>query len=240
MKKILISALLILLFIFIYVSAVYGIHVGIINIYSIQELKTKNEEIDSDLEKTSKLVSTDYKKTISELNAIIKKLEKNKADYNDLVKYTSDSQLTSAIEVKDYKIEYIWSRVSEHADKEGVKPDMVVKTAEDGIKSTDGRNLYDIHFTVVGSYVGTSLFIADLENDETLDLKIENFKMAKDEKAQLTSSFVVRNIPIDLQTLTATEENVGNTTSNTVTGNTATDKVVTNKITTNTTNTAAK
>lgn len=225
MKKILITALIVLLFVFIYVSVVYGVHVGPINIYSIQEIKTKNEEIDTELEKTSKLVSTDYKKSISELNATIKKLEKNKADYDDLMKYTSESQLTSAIEVKDYKIEYIWSRVSEHADKEGVKPDMVVKTAEDGIKSSDGRNLYDIEFTVVGTYIGTSLFISDLENDETLDFKIENFKMSKNDKAQLTSSFIVRNIPIDIETLTQTPEKtqnntVSNTVTNTVTTNT--------------------
>lgn len=229
MKKLLITALIVLLLIFIYVSAVQGIHVGPINIYSILELKEKNENIDTDLEKTSKLVSTDYKKSISELNATIKKLEKNKADYNDLVKYTESSQLAAAIEVKDYKIEYLWSRVSEHADREGVRPDMVVKTAEDGIKSADGRNLYDIHFSVIGSYIGTSLFISSLENDETLDLKIENFKMAKNDKAQLTASFVVRNIPIDLQTLTAVEETP---TGNNVTSN----KTTTNTTTTTTTN----
>ena len=144
MKKLLISILIVLLLVFIYMASVQGIHVGFINIYSIQELKDKNDGIDSSLEKTSKLVSTDYKKSISELNAAIKRLQKNKADYDDLVKYTEASQLASAIEVKDYKIEYLWSRVSEHADKEGVRPDMIVKTAEDGIKSADGRNLYDI------------------------------------------------------------------------------------------------
>ena len=77
-----------------------------------------------------------------------------------------------------------------------------------------------MNFTAVGSYVGISEFIRDIEDDSDLAFKIEEFSMkAGESTSQLQATFVCKNIPIegvssiDTSTQNATDGNTTNTNS---------------------------
>ena len=125
---------------------------------------------------------------------------------------------------------------------------MDISNSTSANQSADGRKLYDLNFTAEGAYVGISLFLADLEDDSFLDFKIENFALTKGESTEnLKATFVVKDIPIKIDNLSAntssdseTTGSANNTTNNTsnTTGNT-TNNTATNTTTNSNTNTNA-
>lgn len=105
---------------------------------------------------------------------------------------------------------------------------MDITASSGGIETADGRSLYDLNFTVEGSYIGIALFIADLEDDSFLEFTIDNFTMTGE--SRLTSTFVVKDIPINIENISdasSVKTNTDTTTAededaNTDTGNTST------------------
>ena len=79
-----------------------------------------------------------------------------------------------------------------YATSEGVNIDISLTTG------TGGDNVYDLHFTVVGSYIGISEFIRDIEDDSNLAFKIEEFSITAGESTSiLRATFICKNIPIE-------------------------------------------
>lgn len=206
-KKLIMGVITILLVVFTILIIKNGISIGNFEIYGISELKKANDNLDTKINIANNLTGVDYPKKISELNEVSKKLTSKKQEYSNLTTNSTETQLKEISELKEYEIEYLWTKVGNYATNEGVKIKMDVTTAEGGEKSEDGRMMYDLKFLVDGSYIGISNFIKNIENDTFLEFNIDNFSMKKgNDENSLNVGFVVKNVPINLNELTEPEE----------------------------------
>lgn len=199
-RKILISILLILLGTLAYFTITNGIKIGNFELFGITSLKQQSQNIEEEITQISKLTSADYPAKISQLNKNAKTLLSKKEEYIDLTTYSTPEQIEAANELNDYEVEYLWTVIGNYATKQGIKIKMDISPASNGATSIDGRKMYDLNFTAEGNYVGISLFLADIQEDSFLEFKIENFIMTGEEN--LKATFVVKDIPIKIQTVT--------------------------------------
>lgn len=241
MKKLLLGIITILVMALIIVTAINGLQIGKFKILGIKEIKTKDAELDTTIQKATKLASTDYQKKIDDLNNTIKKLETERTSYEDMVNVSTESEVEAANQSYDNMIEFLLVRIENHAKSEGVTMKMDVTKSSSG-----AENVYNLNFTVTGTYVGIEEFITDVEDDSKLGYKIEDFKMiASSENGNtVQATFVCKNISIggisesvvSTQNTTDTTNKINNATTNTNTTNTTNDT----KTNTNTENTTSK
>lgn len=235
MRKILIGVLGMLLAVLSYFTIANGVHIGKFDAYGIKTLSNEKSEIEGKISQASSLTSVEYPGKLSELNKNAKSLLSKKEEYTDLTTYSTPDQVEAANELDDYEVEYLWVLVGNYATKQGLKLKMDISPAANGIQTSDGRKMYDLNFTVEGSYVGIALFMSDLQNDSFLEFKIENFAMTGEET--LKGTFTVKDIPIKIDNITSSNStnNQGNTSNNNTTTNNTTANNTTNT-TTNSTN----
>ncbi len=191
MKKILILIVILLLLILTGITVINGLNIGIINIAGIKTLNEKNDKLEGVIQEATKLASTDYPKSISELNETLKMLQNTKKEYEEELSVSTDSDLQKALQIEYYPIEYLWVKVGQHAKENVVTIKMQPSTVEVG-----NQTLYNLDFTVTGSYIRIANFIRDIEDDESLGFKIENFNLLpKDTKTNtLEANFVCKNL----------------------------------------------
>lgn len=209
MRKILIVILIIILIAVGYFMIMDGMQVFGIEIISVMKIKEKNEQLDTKLQEVSVLSSTQYPAKISELNNSSKELSKAKNNYADLVAFSSTEDIISAREFEKYETEYIWTKIGNHATKNGVVLKLEVKNATSGV-----ANQYDLYFTATGKYVSISEFITSVEDDSSFKFKIENFRLIPTiatnnntevaDTTTLQATFIVKNVAINLDKLSTT------------------------------------
>lgn len=225
MRKILIIAIIVILIILGYFMIIDGMKILGIDILSVFQIKEKNDELNLSIEKISMLTSTEYPKAISNLNENSKKLLLEKENYADLVSFSNNDDVNLASHFEKYEMEYLWTKIGNHATKNGIKLKFEVTKS-----SAQTENQYDLKFDVTGKYASISEFIASLENDSSLAFKIENFKLLPlVDSEMLQATFIVKDISINIdklsqptneQTNTNTNTNQNNTTNNTNNSNT--------------------
>lgn len=205
MRKILIMILIVILLIVGYFMIMDGMKVFGVEILSFMGMKQKNEQLDLKLQLATSLTSTEYPSAISDLNSSAKELVKEKSNYADLVNFSSSEEIAKASQFEKYEMEYLWTKIGNHATKNGVVLKLEVKTSSIGTP-----NQYDLYYTATGKYVSISEFITALENDSSLGFKIENFKLlpsqvvdstgkvSSQDTTTLQATFVTKDIAINL------------------------------------------
>ena len=236
MKKLLITAIIILLIILTGITMIKGINVGKLSVLGIKDIKKEDEQLNTTIQQATKLASTDYQKKINDLNDQIKKLENEKQEYEEMVNVSTESQTANQF-LGGYKIEYLYVRIGTHAKTEGVEMKMDVSRSSAGTEDT-----YNLNFTVTGAYARIAEFITDIEDDSSLGFKIEEFKMLADSSSDtstLQATFVCKDVKIEgvssttsttTQTETTSQNNntVDNTTTNTTANNTTANNATSN------------
>ena len=107
MKKLLITAIIILLIILTGITMIKGINVGKLSVLGIKDIKKEDEQLNTTIQQATKLASTEYQKKINDLNDQIKKLENEKQEYEEMVNVSTESQTQTANQfLGGYKIEY--------------------------------------------------------------------------------------------------------------------------------------
>ena len=242
MKKLLIIIVIILLAVLTILTMFRGIEVGGLTILGIQGMKEKNSELDNEITQATKLASTDYPNAISELEESEKELKEERQKYEDMIAGSTDGQIQQASQLTKYEQEKLFIQIDGHAKSEGVEISLVASPNGTVINlDNEQLYLYDIDFEAIGSYIGVTDFIADIEDDETLGFKIENFTMQSNGNNQVKATFKCRDIIIDgIKQGSVTEESTTDTTTTNTnsTGNTTNTTNNTNSTnSTNTTNT---
>ena len=147
MKKLLITAIIILLIILTGITMIKGINVGKLSVLGIKDIKKEDEQLNTTIQQATKLASTDYQKKINDLNDQIKKLENEKLEYEEMVNVSTESQTQTANQfLGGYKIEYLYVRIGTHAKTEGVEMKMDVSRSSSGTEDT-----YNLNFKVTGA-----------------------------------------------------------------------------------------
>lgn len=185
MRKVLLTILTILLLVMTALCMKNGIKVGSLQVLGFQGLANESQIL------TEKISEADtkekaYQTSLSKIETDAKGLASAKKDYLDLVSVSSASDIQQALQTKTYTIEYLWSRVGNHATSEGVT--VTMKIASSTLGGSEYRNL---NFTVAGKYLAITNFIYSLENDSNLDFTIDNFDMKTN-----VASFIVKDVKI--------------------------------------------
>lgn len=226
MRKILFIVLLILMVLVFGFTVVKGIDFANINVFGYPQIKDRNEDIKEKNTKLTNLVESEYPKAVAAVEESEKQLKATKEEYESQIALgSSDSGYTAAIE--KYEIEYLWTRIGNHAKDNDV--DMKIELTT----SSMGTGFYKLNFTVSGTYVGITDFIYAIENDSKLGFKIDNFVMTTNSSGdgigELKATFSCDEIGINIQSIetqtTTTEgtqdkSTTSNTTSNTTKSNT--------------------
>lgn len=235
MKKLLISIIIILVLILTGITIVNGLEIGNFKILGITEIKSQNENLDTEIKNATKLASTDYQKKLDDLDKAVKEFEKTKNSYEDMVSVSTDSEIQSANQYGVYEIGMLWIELGNHAKSEGIKMDVSAKdlTAIDTGVTTEVDKKYNcnLYFTVTGTYAGIAGFIEDIEDDSKLGFRIEEFKMipSSEEDNILQATFtckdiIIRGVSANSATNSTTNTNTTNSENNTTNENNTTDK----------------
>lgn len=220
MKKLIIIILLALLLTIAYFTIFNGYSIGGINVLSITEINNKNSELDSEIVNTTKLKNVQYPEKLSDLNKNAKDLIKEKKEYEELVEYSKSSDIEKANQIQQYDVEVLWTKIGMHATNNNVilKLDIV----DSGSVSENNVKYFTLNFTLTGSYISLTDFIADIEKDAKLSFSIENFQMIPTTTQDTSSSgrnlqvtFSVKDIALNLNTTTLTSGGVSTTNANT-------------------------
>lgn len=230
MKKLLILILIALVLALTIFTIINGISIGNFSILGIKQIQSKNAELEENVTEATKLASSTFPSKVSELNASMKKLNEEKASYDEMVAVSDTGDVQTASRLSNYTLDFLWTEIGTHATSEGVNIDISLTAG------TGGENVYNMNFTAVGSYVGISEFIRDIEDDSDLAFKIEEFSMKDGEStSQLQATFVCKNIPIE--GVSSIDTNTQNTTDGNTTNTNSTNSTNTNSSnSTNTTN----
>ena len=234
MKKLLILILIALLLALAGIVAINGVEIGNLEILGISGIQDRSAELDEKIQEAGKLAQKDFQEAVKDVQDNSKKLEETKQEYEEMTAISSESDVESAAQLETYEIETLWVKLGNHATNEGATMKMDVTKGTNTTQST-----YNLNFTVNGSYISITDFISDIENDETLGFKIEEFKMVPSgSDSNLQATFVCKNIPIKEITETTPITNTDNTGTNTTNSNsTNTNNTANTSNTTNTTNT---
>lgn len=170
MKKILILALIILLLVLSYFAFAKGI--GFLKIKSINDIKTASNKLESDFNEANELSSKTYPSETEALESAIRQLKISKQEYESKNLYNEEEGSLGSIEIKTYKIHYLWTILGNYRKDRGVQSLTL------DLKSTETKDVYDLDFTLVGSYTKITDFLYDIENDEELNFEIKDFNIS--------------------------------------------------------------
>lgn len=244
MKKLLILILIALLLALVGIVGLNGVQIGNLEILGIRDIQDKSAELDEKIQEAGKLAQKDFQAAVQEVQDNSKKLKETKQEYLDMTAVSSESDVQSATQLETYEIETLWVKLGNHATNEGATMKMDVTKGTNTTQET-----YNLNFTVNGSYISITDFISDIENDETLGFKIEEFKLvpSSNTTSDLQATFVCKNVSIkDInETAPVAPINTNNTTNTSNTANTtnttnsnSTNNTANSSNTSNTTNTA--
>ena len=191
MRKVLIIVIILLLVALGYTMSFNGLKIGKFQIWSVKELSESSKSIDTKIEEINSLIDVQYPKKISDLKSASNNMKTAKEEYLNYTNLSSDEQILRAMQEESYSIEFLWTKIGNHATSEGVNLKFEIVSS-----STGGNNVNDINFTVQGTYIGITNFIYAIENDQDLNFRIQNFKLVPDQGNILKGTFVVKNIAI--------------------------------------------
>ena len=212
MRKILISVLVGLMLI----CSIFFIMNGFakFKIEGIKGIQKKDQEIDSKITELSSLINSGYTGAESSLKQSATKLTNAKTEYENQAALSNSIGSSYASNLEKYDLDYLWTRLGNYAKDESVV--IRIDVTAGGASS----NLYNLNFNVIGSYVGATDFIYDIENDSKLGFKIDGFKMISNSGAEVEAAFVCKDIPINVGNIETTQTTNGN--ANTENNNTQT------------------
>ena len=209
MRKLLISLLLVLVIIMAALCIKNGISIGPLQVYGVGQINELNHELSQKINEASS-ANDNYSSSLTKLKQDISTLIKAKEECLNLINVSTDSQLKDATQTKNYTIEYLWSKIGNHATKEGVviRFDVISGTVAD----SDYRTL---NFTVNGDYLAITNFVSALENDSTLEFTIDDFAMTQGQ-----ATFTVKDVKVKTEKTTSSDTQTSTTSTNRTTNTT--------------------
>lgn len=217
MRKLLLIVLIILLCVLGYFAIFNGISIGDFQVLSVSQIKDKNDKLDQEIAEIETERATTFPNKTSQLGSETDTMMEAKKTYLDLASVSTEGELKEANQEETYLIEFLWTRMGNHATQEGVKAKFEIVSGDTG-----ESEVHNINFTITGHYIAIINFISAIENDSKLGFRIENFKMIPGGD-DLTATFTARNIRIkNEQTTTDTTSTQTNTTTDTTTNTNST------------------
>lgn len=208
MRKILIMILIIILLAAFGILVTSGISLGKFEVKSVEELIQDNKNLDAKIAELDKSIKIDYASEQSNLSSSIQNLQAAKQKYQETINYSTEDEIKAANQTIKYEMSYLWTKIGLYATNNNV-------TMKADVSASSIADLYNIAFTATGDYISISEFIYAIEKDSKLGFKIEDFTMTQYSEEQLQTTFTIRNVAIDKNSLTESGNVVQSTTNNT-------------------------
>lgn len=201
MKKFLISILVILLLILTYFIILKNVTIATWKSKSINDIKNANNELNTQIDMAKQINNQEYPQSIEKLESSIRNLKVAKEKYETKLSYVSDNAELGVVEIKEYKVERLWITLENYAKDNGLDLQL-------DLLDTSTADKYDLNITLLGGYIGITDFIYDIEGDDTLGFKIQNFKLTPNTTTTENTSEEEENgqtsTSVDTNTLKAT------------------------------------
>ena len=191
MKKLLILVLIALLTALSFLVIFKGVNLGSIEILGIKDIQKNNSILDETIQRAGKLAEKDFILVQKEVKENTKRLKQEKENYEELTTISEEGDVQNSKQIEKYEVETLWVKLGNHSTAEGVDMDINITAGTNG-----GKDVYNLNFTVTGSYISITDFISSIENDSTLGFKIENFKLIPADGQNLKATFVCKDICI--------------------------------------------
>ena len=226
MKKLLILILIALLVALSIFIVIQGVNIGSLEILGVKGIQSKSSQLDEKIQQAGKLAEKDYQQALNDVKTNTKKLQEEKKNYEDMTQISEDGDIQTANQIEKYEIETLWVKLGNHATTQGVVMKMDVKKGS-------AQDIYDLQFTATGSYISITDFISAIENDSSLEFKIEEFKLVPSSSgSDLQATFVCKDIAIK----DVSQSAVTTTTDNKLQADEKTNELNNTNSTSNTTN----
>lgn len=180
-----------------------GVEIGGLKIQSVKQLAAEKVSLQTIIDETKQKISIMYPDARSELEEKQEILLRNKNQYIQLANLSSDTEIAKANVEQTYSLEYLWVKIGNYATAEGINLKLEVEENAEGSKN--------LNFTAQGAYLGIIRFISNIENDEDLNFRIQDFEMVstsinEDKTAKLKATFSVKYLNINLDKILAEQE----------------------------------
>lgn len=198
MRKFLIIILLILIWGLGVMFVMDGVSIGNFEVLSVEGVQDLNNTLDTKIYQATDLVESKFPSENDKLNTALKKAETLRVQYENFLKQYNSEDISEILKTERYEIEKLWISIGNYADEHDVKVNIQVTSSSSGIV-----DVKDLNFTVNGKYVDITDFIYELEDDEELTFKIENFYMLPDvEDKSLKATFTVKDVNVNISGIT--------------------------------------
>ena len=201
MKKFLISILVVLLLVLAYFVILKNVTIAKWESKSINDIKDANNELDTQINMAKQINNQEYPQSIEKLENSIRDLKVAKEKYETKLSYISENTELGVVEIKEYKVERLWITLENYAKDNGLDLQL-------DLLDTSTVDKYDLSITLLGGYIGITDFIYDIEGDDTLGFKIQNFKLTPNTTTTENTSEEEENgqtsTSVDTNTLKAT------------------------------------
>lgn len=200
MRKLLISILLLALLAIFSLMVLSGVTIGNVTIgHSVKEVINKNDELDKSIATLDTKIKTEHETARTSLTTSFSKLQTEKQTYKSTIAYTTEEELKNANTTEQYKMDYLWTNIGGYASKNDVVLKLDVSYGSSGLP-----NQYNMSFTATGEYLSIAEFVYGIEKDPNLGFRIEEFAMVPYSENSLQATFIIKNIPIDPNSISTT------------------------------------
>ena len=181
MKKILLAIITTLLIILTYIVLAKSLNIANFKIESISDIKTASQDLEQNVDKANSLVDETYPKEMATLEEAIKDLKIAKEKYESKNVNNAEESELNAVHIDTYKIHFLWTRLGNY------RKDRSVKSLNLDLKTTQTPDVYDLQFTLIGTYSNIIEFLYDIEGDEELNFEPKDFAITSNLTASTTT-----------------------------------------------------
>ena len=171
MKKLLMIVLLILLLIITSFLVLKNISIAGWTSKNIKNIEDVNKQLEEQIGIAIQKNEQEHPQSIERLEESIKQFKTTKEKYENKIKYISGDVELGVMQINRYKIEALWIALENHAKEENVELLLNV------VQNSSLENSYNLEIAVVGEYNSIVDFLYDIEKDDELGFKVENFEM---------------------------------------------------------------
>ena len=203
MRKYLLILILIISGILCFSLMIGGLSVGnlkLIKSYDeVASISAEKKQIITELKQTN---ATEFVSKNTALSSAVQAYKNKKAQYEKLVSEGEIKETNPYSSMDLYDIDFLWTTIGLYATKNNVTLQFDVSKNSNATIISNEYVMCDLNFTVTGEYIPITDFIYSIENDDKLNFQISNFVMEKGGQ-NLQATFVVKEVPINSETLSS-------------------------------------
>ena len=148
-----------------------------LNVESWESIQYADYNLNSYFEEAARLANQEYPTRREGLETAITTLRRTRERYEERTRFLSESMALGAAQIEQYRIDFLWTTLGTYATNQGLI--LTLDLNETPMVATDGTaTIYDLYFRVRGDYIAIVNFLYNIEGDERLRFRIENFVIA--------------------------------------------------------------